>query len=230
MHHPATESPTREAPDFAGLLSALTAGRKREPSWNDEDLAEDVATLSYESALRTHTRYRPPDHFEGALAQLPASRVVEDQPTFSAEKRQTATKNEPAARASAAIDRDRKSASITIRLSRAECDQLHRRAAEAGLTMSAYLRSCTLEAESLRAQVKQALAEMKKAGTEGTREQGNEKAETRVSEPPIEKENESDIDGDREAALQHKAATSRITSVFHPIRGLRTRLLHRTSK
>src|ERR1700677_3463737 len=46
-------------------------------------------------------------------------------------------------------------------LSRAECARLHQRAAEAGLTVSAYLRSCMVEAEALRAQVKQALAELK---------------------------------------------------------------------
>jgi hypothetical protein len=91
----------------------------------------------------------------------------------------------------AAPERDLRSASVTVRLNKAECERLHRRAAEAGLTVSAYLRSCALEAETLRAQVKQALAELK-AGTEpirqaqtahppaaqapqGTREQGNKK-------------------------------------------------------
>jgi hypothetical protein len=50
---------------------------------------------------------------------------------------------------------NRKSASITIRLSKPECAQIHQRAASAGLTVLAYLRSCVLEAESLRAQVKE---------------------------------------------------------------------------
>ena len=54
-----------------------------------------------------------------------------------------------------------RSASITIRLSKAEVAQLRRRAAEAGLTVSAYLRSCTLEAESLRAMVKDTLAQLR---------------------------------------------------------------------
>jgi predicted DNA binding CopG/RHH family protein len=58
---------------------------------------------------------------------------------------------------------EKKSASLTIRMSLAECDQLKQRAAEAGLTVSAYLRSCTLEAESLRAQVKDALAAIRAA-------------------------------------------------------------------
>jgi hypothetical protein len=46
-------------------------------------------------------------------------------------------------------------------MSKAECAQLHKRAAEAGLTVSAYLRSCTFEAESLRAMVKDALAQLR---------------------------------------------------------------------
>ena len=46
-------------------------------------------------------------------------------------------------------------------MSKAECAQLHRRAAEDGLTVSAYLRSCTFEAESLRAMVKDTLAQLR---------------------------------------------------------------------
>jgi len=59
------------------------------------------------------------------------------------------------------LERHRKNASITIRMSQAEYEQLHARAAEAGLTVSAYLRSCTFEAESLRAQVKETLAQLR---------------------------------------------------------------------
>jgi hypothetical protein len=42
-----------------------------------------------------------------------------------------------------------------------ELDRLRQRAAESGVTVSAYMRSCVLEAEMLRAQVKQALAEIR---------------------------------------------------------------------
>jgi len=48
-------------------------------------------------------------------------------------------------------------------MSKAESEQLHRRAAEAGLTVSAYLRSCTIEAESLRAMVKETMAQLRSA-------------------------------------------------------------------
>jgi hypothetical protein len=48
-------------------------------------------------------------------------------------------------------------------MSKVECAQLHRRAEEAGLSVSAYLRSCTFEAESLRAMVKETMAQLRTA-------------------------------------------------------------------
>jgi hypothetical protein len=72
----------------------------------------------------------------------------------------------PASEASrGANDGDLRSVSVTIRLSKAECARLHEHAAEAGVTVSAYLRSCTFEAEALRAEVKAALAELKAAAS-----------------------------------------------------------------
>ncbi len=50
-----------------------------------------------------------------------------------------------------------------MRMTEEECVQLHHRAAEAGLTVSAYLRSCAFEVETLRAQVKEALAQLNAA-------------------------------------------------------------------
>jgi hypothetical protein len=49
-------------------------------------------------------------------------------------------------------------------LSRDEDAQLRRLAAEAGLTVSAYIRSCTFEAEALRALVKDTLSQFRAAG------------------------------------------------------------------
>ncbi len=57
----------------------------------------------------------------------------------------------------------RKSASVTVRLTSAEDERLRQRAVEAGMTISAYLRSCAFEVETLRAQVKQTIAEMRHA-------------------------------------------------------------------
>lgn len=123
---------------FAGLLAGMAAApQSPEFSWNNSLLAEDVASISYDQALRTHARVQTPSRNEIAA---------------------TATKSDPAESQKAL-----KKASITIRLSEPECEQLRQRAAEAGLTVSAYLRSCTLEVESLRAQVKQTLAQMRGA-------------------------------------------------------------------
>jgi hypothetical protein len=59
---PQTATPSPASPSFAGLLAALaapaSAAAERAPVWNDDELADDVATLSYERALRAHSRYR----------------------------------------------------------------------------------------------------------------------------------------------------------------------------
>ena len=206
MQQPA---PTQSSPtfsSFAGLLSTLASpppdAAADTPLWNESDLGEDVAMLSYERALRAHARYRPadrnldrgdqlpklpggPDLDTGADAAIEADAAGAIDVTGAAVAADAVRVWQPAV----ATDRDLRTASVTIRLSQAECARLHQRAAEAGLTVSAYLRSCALEAETLRAQVKQALAKMN-AGSkppqqaqiacrgprQGAREQGNEKA------------------------------------------------------
>ncbi|HEX4758066.1 MAG TPA: hypothetical protein VH308_08790 [Terracidiphilus sp.] len=180
MPEMAADSSSPIAPDFAGLLAALTSpAPKAKPGWNDDELADDVATLSYEQALRTHARYKAAETSDRALTQVADSEAMRKlNQRDSVLTVQSATKptmrgwgndaqRKPAADASAAIGEDRKRASITIRMSKAECEQLKRRAAEAGLSMSAYLRSCTFEAEALRAQVKEALAELRQANATG---------------------------------------------------------------
>jgi hypothetical protein len=136
---------------FAELLASMAAPPKPETGWNDTELAEDVATISYEQALRTHGRSRgsdaEPDRHPTSLGS--ACAPVASSPAHGHES------------AAASAAKPPKTASITIRLSETECAQLRLRAAEAGLTVSAYLRSCTLEVESLRAQVKQTLAQLR---------------------------------------------------------------------
>jgi hypothetical protein len=147
-------SPARQAADVA-------------TGWNESDLGEDVVTLSYERALSAHARYRPahssdwpitqPRRTEAYDAQEAAIRpVVQVDEGLNAQAREAPQ---------SANERDLRSVSVTIRLSKGECSQLHRRAAEAGVTISAYMRSCTFEAEALRAQVKEALAELKAAAS-----------------------------------------------------------------
>lgn len=120
-----------------------------EQGWNDDGLADDVATISYEQALRKQARPRAGGCEADAGLQRPA---LADMPGA-------------ATGGSMASPKTHKSASITIRLSEPECAQVRQRAAEAGLTVSAYLRSCTLEAESLRAQVKETLAQLRRSSS-----------------------------------------------------------------
>jgi hypothetical protein len=133
----------KEASTFASLLASLTGGtNKSSDLWDDSALADDVSTISYEQALRSHRRVPP----------------AESLTVYKAADKQACTAAEPAA---ATARKKRKTASITIRLTREEETQLHDRAAAAQLSVSAYLRSCIFEAESLRAQVKEALLQIR---------------------------------------------------------------------
>jgi hypothetical protein len=155
MPSEAAKSTDSSTPSFASFLAGLTAPRRQtDDHWIDDALADDVATVSYEQALRTHARYRRPDPLPDAVAvadpTLPkppqSVRITEWVPDEETPPSLTAT---------------HKTASVTLRMSQAECVRLRKRAADAGLTISAYLRSCIFEVESLRAQVKEALAQVK---------------------------------------------------------------------
>jgi hypothetical protein len=180
MQQTAAAPPPSAAPSFAGLLAALTTPVPK-TAWNTDDLADDVATLSYEHALRTHARYKSADAGDWSFAQaddLATTKTREAPQDDSATPAQTPSlwagpgwreeaETKTAHDFSTMLERDKKCASITIRLSKPECDQLRRRAAQAGLTVSAYLRSCTFEAETLRAQVKDVLTELRTATSAG---------------------------------------------------------------
>ncbi|WP_263350324.1 plasmid mobilization protein [Acidicapsa acidisoli] len=60
-----------------------------------------------------------------------------------------------------ALQLPQRRAVVSVRLTEVEFAQLRDRADESGISVSAYMRSCVLDAEILRAQVKQALAEMR---------------------------------------------------------------------
>ena len=194
MQQPAASIPSPNSASFAGLLASLTApAQKRAAVWSDEDLADDFATISYESALRTHARPRVPEPADRAPIQTasPAARIRDASqgvasPAAEAEFPQQAIStfadagSEAPHNESTALDRNLKCSSITIRLSKTECEQLRRRAAEAGLTVSAYLRSCTFEAEALRAQVKEALAELRSAPGRGEQPSSTQPRQSRL--------------------------------------------------
>jgi hypothetical protein len=139
---------------FAGLarLKSSDAGHQL-GRWDDETLAEDVATISYEQALRAHARYRRTE----PLANVPVETSDPAPPKPLQPMRITEWVPNDTSETLAAT---RKLSSITIRMSRSECKQLRVRAAAAGMTVSAYLRSCIFEVETLRSQVKDALSEL----------------------------------------------------------------------
>jgi hypothetical protein len=135
----------KSASSFSSLLESFTGSAKNSNGiWDDSALLEDVATISYEQALRSHRRVLP-------VEALPADESL------------SAVGLATERSFSGVPGKKKKSASITIRLTESEEAQLHQRAAAAQLSVSAYLRSCIFEAELLRSQVKQALSQMKAA-------------------------------------------------------------------
>ena len=168
--------PSPASSSFAGLLAALTSGKAKpaapaaEPhsSWTD-GLADDVATLSYERAIEQYTRsrgdgapFRPHDYFAEQPSLVTAGRQeLHQASTAPPEPCKAELQAAAPVREENRLEQSRKRASVTVRLTESEYAQLHERATEAGMTVSAYLRSCTFEAESLRAQVKQTLAELR---------------------------------------------------------------------
>ncbi len=167
--------------NFASLLAgfAATPGHPAKER-NDDGLEDDVATVSYEQALRTHAR-RPAAAlglpFDEPIAEAvtvtaavpeppaPPVELPPRKPPATAHAAEWTTETgHIAAYNSSALKANRKAASITVRLTKAERGQVHARAAAAGLTASAYLRSCLFEAEALRAQVKEALEQFRSAG------------------------------------------------------------------
>jgi hypothetical protein len=165
MSAPAQSALSPTPRSFAGLLAEYASPEKKFPPARDLDgLADDIATLSYEHALKTHARYRPVTEDTQSQPQQPAF------PGFAAPaalgrapENVTRAEAPPSAHlpSSPAEPESRKSASVTVRLTRSEDDRLRQRAAEAGMTISAYLRSCAFEVETLRAQVKQTIADLR---------------------------------------------------------------------
>lgn len=142
---------------FASILSSLTpvphqAGVERDP-WNDEKLEDDVVRLSDNQALRSP-----------AARESTGLEARSDKPAGHPHHAKNTSESEGGSgEVSPGFVQTqlRKTSSVTIRLSKSDCERLRLRAAEAGLTVSAYLRSCAFEVESLRTQVKQALAQIR---------------------------------------------------------------------
>jgi hypothetical protein len=149
MEQPGKNLPSASAQSFAGLLASLAApernGTERATIWYDQELADDVLTLSDEGWLRPQAVHEGDANQTSAVDNHPAAKWSGSE----------------AAGSDGTSRNDLRESSVTIRLSNGENTRLRQRAREAGLTVSAYVRSCVLETDTLRAQVKQALAEMK---------------------------------------------------------------------
>ena len=105
---------------------------------------EEIASLSYEHVLRGMAR-------ASSIAE-PVRRDSESslaRPSFSTAVSTVVKISEPRRRRA------------TIRLTAGEDEILRQRAVESGLALSAYVRSCVFEVESLRAQVRQMMAELR---------------------------------------------------------------------
>lgn len=172
---PGTAVPSPKSGSFANLLAGFASSSRPVPEWKDDGLRDDIATISYEQALRTHTRMRPVTPSNAAAPQpapepvpAPAPPSAHSDPRFTPGGRKPPasvriSEWSPAEARNAALSANRKTASVTVRLNLSENEQLHERAAAAGLTASAYLRSCLFEAEALRTQVKEALEQFRNA-------------------------------------------------------------------
>ena len=123
---------------FPGIANPL--------SRDDPESATDLHLLSYESALRRPTSF-PADPSPASPATL--STYLPIQATSPAPRSALARVDQEA---------DRKRCIVSIRLSPEESELLRLRAAESAMSVSAYVRSCVLEADQLRTQVKQALS------------------------------------------------------------------------
>ena len=147
MQQLASTAPRSRDRAFAELLAGLALPAKKPPQSDLDSLEDDVATISYEQALRSRSVSTPaPVEVVEVSAPKPVARAVA--PRTPAGPQQCA----------------RRSSSVTVRFSQVEAEQLHARAAEARMTVSAYLRSCAFEIESLRAEVKSTMAQLRSAG------------------------------------------------------------------
>lgn len=153
---------------LSGKLDGSAGGPERDA------LADDVVMLSYEQALQRHGRFQSNSPSDPEAGETTKAKRSDEGSRHAAEANRPLDPGEPASGKKSGpategkgteASEARKAASITVRMSGAECAQVHARAAEAGMTVSAYVRSCVFEAESLRAQVKQALAELRAART-----------------------------------------------------------------
>jgi hypothetical protein len=141
-----------------------------------EESEEDLASLSYETALRTSTRKAnrtrnsqpPKPSSKTALAVQPSPKAPEPRP-FEPRPFEIV---EP------------RHARTTIRFTAGENKLLRKRAAENSIAVSAYVRSCVLEVESLRSQLQQLMTELRSPAAPHSAYSVTEPQTPTISAPP----------------------------------------------
>jgi hypothetical protein len=152
MPEPAQAAPQKTSGSFANVLASLTSKLQSDP-WADRPLPDDVSTITYEQALRA-----------GRSSQHATNRLLDKdvhQRSATASPLVSSPNNSQS-------EKQHRTASITIRVTPEEQAQLQARAVAAELSVSAYLRSCIFEAEALRTQVKEALAQMQSTSSQAS--------------------------------------------------------------
>jgi hypothetical protein len=137
--------------DISAVVSRFQAWAGRQTQSNPE-----AREISYEEALRPKRQKAPAK--KRCAQQRKTAPVKQNQPAFRqvlAEK----TAILPAAKKTTAAALAPRTATLSVRITDAEQKLLKLRAAEAGLSASAYLRQCILDVDDLREQVRDLLAE-----------------------------------------------------------------------
>lgn len=153
---------TEEIPTSADVKSvpAVTSDGPAQPAFNAEAIQPDKLSLSTSAGPPAHAMDSPANPvapaFGTALAQaLPAE--PDPSPDLG-----------PLALVWPAPPKNERQVSMSLRVAASEQALIKARAAEAGLSVSAYLRQCALEVEKLRAQVHHTLALIERKSGQGS--------------------------------------------------------------
>jgi hypothetical protein len=148
---------------------AISAAAKERTERRNRIRPESRSELWSQSRAEAHTEACPEtvDAFQSGSANFPFQNQAASSPARQPGTRRPPGRNSPlenpgsSLRVQNSLTLDFKRSAVSMRLSEPESERLRQRAAESGLSVSAYMRSCVLEADHLRFQVKQALAEMR---------------------------------------------------------------------
>lgn len=124
---------------------------------------------SAKSATRSHSHRlsRSSNSIASAAVRLSATEAADHEPRRPVFRDALARAIQPCdLEAAPSLAEPARQVAISIRLAPSERALLRARAAEAGITVSAYVRQCALEVEQLRAQVKHVLATMERRASE----------------------------------------------------------------